>query len=119
MADITEQFSKLLSSPEGMDKISQIISMLDTKEKNNINEEIYEDEDTYEEENNPLGGFDIDILLKIAPLMSQFGKNDENTALLYALKPHLKNERQKKVDTAAKLMQIVKVLPLLKDTGIL
>ena len=35
-----------------------------------------------------------------------------------ALKPHLSEERSKKVDDAVKIMQLIKLLPLIKESGL-
>lgn len=68
------------------------------------------------------GGNEGDILqtvMKIAPLLSAFRQEDDNTRLLRALRPLLKEERQKKLDEAAKMLQMMRLLPLLKEQGIL
>ena len=55
-------------------------------------------------------------------LLSAFGKlsaDDERTALLRALRPLLSEQRQKKTDEAIKILRLMSLLPLLKDSGIL
>ena len=49
--------------------------------------------------------------------MKKQNKDDDNTRLLIALKPHLSDERRKKVDKAISLLKIVKFLPILKENG--
>lgn len=46
-------------------------------------------------------------------------REDRNTELLRALKPHFSQERAKKVDDAIKILQLIRLLPLVKDLGIL
>lgn len=65
------------------------------------------------------GGIDIEALLRLGEIMSNMNKSDKNTQLLLALKPHLRPENRQKVDNALKLMKIISILPLLKDSGIL
>ena len=48
-----------------------------------------------------------------------FNTRDKNTELLLALKPHFTSQRQKKVDDALRIMGLIKLLPLLKESGIL
>jgi hypothetical protein len=43
---------------------------------------------------------------------------DPNVELLRALKPHFSPERQKKVDDAVRILQLIKLLPLIKDSGL-
>lgn len=64
------------------------------------------------------GGLDMNMLMKIQKLLSSTPKNDKNTALLRALKPHLRKERQKRADDAIRMMQLISMLPLLKDSGL-
>lgn len=66
-----------------------------------------------------LGGADMSALMKLAPLLGAFNQEDDNTALLKALRPHLHGERESRVDDAIKIMHLVKLLPLLQDKGIL
>lgn len=69
------------------------------------------------------GGLGIDpgmlqTLMKLAPLLSSFKQEDDNTRLLHALRPLLKEPRRKKLDDAIRMMQMLRVIPLLKNQGI-
>ena len=44
---------------------------------------------------------------------------DSNTQLLMALRPHLKVERQERVDRAVKLMKLIAVWNAAKESGLL
>ncbi len=63
--------------------------------------------------------FDPMLLLKLGELMQADDKPDENAALLLALRPHLREERQKKVDKAVKLLRLCSVWNVLKESGLL
>lgn len=56
---------------------------------------------------------------KLAPLLSQASREDDATRLLRALRPLLGPARQKKVDEAIKILQMLRLLPLLKESGAL
>ena len=58
------------------------------------------------------------MLMKAKELMGNFRGEDKNTALIKALKPHLKPERQKKADEAIRLMKLVEMLPLIQKSGL-
>ena len=47
------------------------------------------------------------------------GGEDSRTKLLTALKPHLSEPRREKVDTAIKILRMLELLPLLRESGIL
>ncbi|MGI6264796.1 MAG: hypothetical protein ACOYJY_04935 [Acutalibacteraceae bacterium] len=52
-----------------------------------------------------------------AGLLSAFGGDSRETALLKALRPYLHGERVGRVDDAIRLLQIARLLPLLGLTG--
>lgn len=64
-------------------------------------------------------GLDINILLQVQKILGSMGQEDENTKLLMALKPHFSEKRREKIDQAVKMLRLLSVLPLLKDSGLL
>ncbi len=66
-----------------------------------------------------LGGIDIASLIRVQNILKNIKHDDKNTALIRALRPHLKEERQHRVDEALKLMQLISVLPALRESGLL
>ena len=71
------------------------------------------------EQDDILGGIDLEAIMRMGELMSQMNRQDDSTRLLLALKPHLKPENRQKVDSAMRLMKIMNILPLLRDSGVL
>lgn len=70
----------------------------------------------------PQGGITpeaLQTISRIAPLLSQVNREDDSTRLLHALRPLLSPPRQKKLDEAVKILQMMRLLPLLKDSGLL
>lgn len=73
-----------------------------------------------EQQEDIFGGIDIEAIMRLGEMMSSLNsKNDKNTQLLLALKPHLRPENRAKVDNALKLMKMMSLLPLLKESGIM
>jgi hypothetical protein len=67
----------------------------------------------------PLDGLpDLGMLAKLAPLMGAFGKEDDDTRLLQALRPYLHGEREQRLDDTMKMLRLTKLLPLLQDQGL-
>lgn len=60
----------------------------------------------------------MQMAAKMAPLFSQVNREDDSTRLLHALRPLLSQSRQKKLDEAIKILQMMRLLPLLKESGI-
>ncbi|MGN1340182.1 MAG: hypothetical protein ACI4WS_07805 [Oscillospiraceae bacterium] len=63
-------------------------------------------------------GLDFNTIAKAASLMSAMGTQNDDERLLLALKPLLREENQAKVDTAIKLLKLVSLLPLLRESGL-
>ena len=64
---------------------------------------------------------DAATLKKIMGIMGKLNAagNDERFALLNALRPHLSEARQEKLDAAIKILRLIDILPYLKDSGLL
>ena len=54
-----------------------------------------------------------------APLLASANREDDSTRLLAALRPLLGEARQKKLDEASKILKLLHLLPLLKESGVL
>ncbi len=73
---------------------------------------------------NPLGGLGgitpeaLQLVTRIAPLLGQVNQEDDATRLLRALRPLLSAARQKKLDEAIKILQMMRLLPLLRESGL-
>ena len=64
----------------------------------------------------PLGGIDINSLMKIQQIFSKMNCDDKNVCLLRALRPYLKDPR--KADDAINMLRLLSVLPALRECGI-
>lgn len=65
----------------------------------------------------PNKGGDLSGLLQLAPMLSNLGKDDRNTTLLKALRPYLHGDREKRLEDSVKMMQLLKLLPMLQQRG--
>ena len=107
MDEINDKLSKILNDPESMEKVRQMAESI-------LGEEESAADDT------PLPDMDPAIISKIAGIIQKFNTGgDTRSALLLALKPLVSKRRQKKVDTAIKLLRLIDILPYLKDSGII
>lgn len=66
-----------------------------------------------------LGGISPEMLKGISQLGKVFSNDDERTALIKALKPMLSDERRQRADEAIKILRLMQLLPLLRESGIL
>ena len=109
-ADLGKKLEALLNSPEGLAKISDAMAALGMGETASASPPTPAPD--------PDPSPDLSGLLKLMPLFSSFDKDDEHTALLKALRPYVHGEREKRLDESVKLMQLLKVLPLLQERGL-
>lgn len=63
-------------------------------------------------------GPDPAMLQKIMQAMQLFSQENPKVELLRALRPLLSEKRAKKVDDAIRIMQLMQVLPMLKESGL-
>ena len=59
------------------------------------------------------------MLLRAAPLLASANQEDDATRLLAALRPLLGEARRKKLDEAVRILKLLHLLPLLRESGIL
>lgn len=69
-------------------------------------------------DNGIFGDIDVETIMKLMDVFSQLNNSDKNTELLLALKPHLREENRAKVDKAVKLMKLMSVFMLLRESGL-
>ena len=61
---------------------------------------------------------DPEMLLKLLEIFSKLNEPDKNAALLTALRPLLREENRPKLDRAARILKLLNILPLLRDSGL-
>ena len=62
---------------------------------------------------------DMSQFSNLLPLLSALNSHDEREDFIYALKPLLSHDRQRKADEAAKFIKLLSIIPLLKEKGIM
>ena len=67
----------------------------------------------------PPPAIDPAALKLLQGVMLRLNQPDKNVDLLRALKPHFSPERGARVDNAIRLMQLISLLPILRESGIL
>lgn len=116
MDDVMGKIGELLSDEESVKQLSELAQMLmsDSSES-----EESSGDSTSDEQQQGSSGFDVGSIMKLTGLLGSVTQSDKNTELLLALRPHLKEEKQKRVDKAVKLLKVIAVWNLAKDSGLL
>ncbi len=118
MDNMSDAISKLLEDPE---TVKQIMSLKDLLMSDNEQNSSAPPVLTKPEPKLQLPSVPNDTLqtvMKFMPLISDMQKDDDTTRLLKALRPFLSNERRKKLDEAAKLLRLTKLLPLIRQLNL-
>ncbi len=107
--DLAEKLNAFLSSPDAMEKLQGAMAAF------GISPETPPEKEEPPPAEEGLG--DLSGLMKLAPLLSSLGQEDQNTVLLNALRPYLHGEREKRLNDSMKMMKLLKLLPLLQQKG--
>ena len=130
MDDLSEKLAGILNDPESMNRVRQMAeSLLGGQQDNEPPPQLPFQQSP--SSSSPMAGLssllggdgmpDMEELQKVVKILSKLKSDgqDSRTQLLVALKPHLSEPRQEKVDTAIKILRLIDLLPYLKESGIL
>ena len=124
MDDLADKLMELLSNKENLENIKSLSSLINASVENSTaksEEKVVENSTKAPAEESSGETLPIDTIqtvMKLMPVLSSINKEDDNTRLLTALRPHLSSKRQAKLDESMKMIQVFKVLPMLKSQGI-
>ncbi len=123
MDDLSSKINQILGDPQALEQIKGLSQMLGMSNDESPPAQSEKNHDSsFNMLSNLSGGINNDALsmiTKVAPLLSNISKEDDTTRLLFALRPFLSDERKKKLNQAEKIIKMMKLLPLLKDTPLL
>lgn len=110
MEDLVNKMQELLSNPESMKQISELAQMFQSGNTENLSSD-----------SPPVSSapdFDPSVILKAVELFRN-QPEDKNISLLLALRPHLRQPRQEKLDKAVKMLKLWHVWKQLQSSGML
>lgn len=111
MDDLSEKLAGLLNDPDTMARVKQMAENL-----------LGDNEPQSQQQSGGIGdmptGDELQAIISIMQRLKSSG-DDSRTQLLSALKPHLSEPKREKVDTAIKILKLLDLLPIIKDTGLL
>lgn len=117
------KIGELFSDEESVKQLTDIARMLMSDSSSGTDDSICDEESSVSAEADSSassdGVPDIGSLLKLTSLMGAFSQKDKNSELLLALRPHLNEEKQKKVDKAIKMLKLIAVLNIARENGLL
>lgn len=128
MEELASKITELLNDPDILRQIKNLTGKsseenADENKKEEQNEKQKEKlHNTNEIKGDLLNGISPDMLnmlIKLAPLISSVNNDDKYASFLQSLRPLLSKPRQKKLDESSKLIKLIKILPILKNNGII
>ena len=136
MDDLNQQLQKILSDPQAMGQIQSLLGSMGTSQEasspapaqpapgpdlSSLLGALGGGTPAPAQNETALAGVNpqtLSAMTRLMPLLSQANREDDATRLLRALRPLLGEARQKKVDEAVRILQMLRLLPLLKDSGV-
>lgn len=109
------KISGILSDKESMRQISELAEMLKSGELSNESPETNIQENCTPDSDMP----DMEQIMNLVSLADSFNQQDKNTQLLLALRPHLSEAKQIKLDKAVKMLKLITVYNTAKESGLL
>lgn len=109
------KISGILSDKESMRQIAELAEMFKSGELNNESPESNVRENCNTDDNMP----DVEQIMNLVSLAESFNQQDKNTQLLLALRPHLSEQKQLKLDKAVKMLKLITVYNTAKESGLL
>ncbi len=112
MDDLSQKLAGILNDPESMERVRKMAESILSDD----NGQPQSASNTPDLGNLPSGD-ELNAIMSIVTRLNS-SKDDERTHLLNALKPYLSKKRQAKTENAIKLLKLLELLPLLKDSGL-
>lgn len=119
MDDFSSMLNNFMKDPANMEKIKSLASMLDGNGGHNPAPPPGEPAQKNAQPSDGAYQDAVQTMMKLAPLISKFRQEDDGTRLLRALRPFLNDRKKKKLDEAIRLMQIVRLIPFIRRSGLL
>lgn len=110
MGELDEKLNTLLGDPDSMARIMALAQQLSGAMPSEPAPPPPAPPQQAVESADPLQGFDPALLAKLLPIARELTRQDSaSMQLLYALRPFLKEEKQGKVERAAKLARLIHI----------
>ncbi len=122
MSGLEDKLSGILSDPEAVSKLKSLGQALGLDTSGGMPAQKPQSQQNF---NLPFMGQSrgndetLSTIMRLAPLLSDMSKDDETACLLNALKPFLSEPRRMRLEQAGKMLKVMRLLPLIRGSGIL
>ncbi len=118
--ELSEKIARLLSSPDGMEKIQSAMAAL-----GQMSDSVPAEAPPVASSPAPAAapasesGSELAGLTKLLPLLGSLNRDSDDTRLLQALRPYLHGRREQRLDEAMQLLRLSQLAPLLQGQVLL
>lgn len=131
MSSLEDKLVGILSDPDAVSKLKSLGEALGLDGEGKKPQEKNQDMGFNQKHSSPLSaalpflngdsGSDgtVAALMRLAPLLSDMGKDDEATCLLNSLGPFLSGSKRKRLEQAQKMLKVMRLLPIIRESGLL
>lgn len=124
MEDMSQKISQLLKDPETMQQIMSLAGSMGLSDNSSNSTLPTAAAAAAPQPPSPplssaISGESMETIMKLLPLLNDIREEDDTTRLLHALRPFLGENRRQKLDEAAKMLQLLRLLPVIKDFNLL
>ena len=109
MDDLSSKLSSILGDPEAVKELSALASQLGVDPSGLHKEQ----QEPHRAESGSASA--LSMMSGLMPLLGSIKAQDDTTRLLDAIRPFLSDERKQKLDRAKKLIQIMRLMPMLRE----
>lgn len=110
MDDLQDKISQIMSDPEALAQVQSLGKMLGLGGEQSPPAPPEPAQDDL--------GIDAGKLMALAPMLGNLRQEDDTTRLLSALRPFLSSEKCRKLDSAGKMIRLIRLIPALKNAGL-
>lgn len=114
MDDLAEKISSVLNDPESMKQLGELAQMLGFSPDQPAGQP-----EPPHDSPQPSDMPNIGAIMSLAGKLKDAGGDDDNIRFLMALRPLLGEDKQPRLDRAVKLLKIINLLPVIRDSGLL
>lgn len=112
MSEIQDKINQILSNPEALRQVQSLGEQLGLSKPEPVKQPVQEKSDFMNDDM-------LKAVTRLAPVMKSVKNEDDTTRLLNALRPFLSAEKQRKLDQAEKMIKFIRIIPMLKDNGLI
>lgn len=113
MSELQDKLNQILSNPEALKQVQSLGAQLGLTQNSEPPPKPAQSKPPQSQISSDMMG----AFAKIAPMLGTI-QEDDTSRLLHSLRPFLSEAKQRRLDQAEKMLKILKIMPLIKNSGL-